>query len=102
MQIKKLQHFENIVYRVEKDDTLNSICQKFKTTPESIIFYHPNKELYEGELIIITKANKVIHVVKPLENIYTIMRKYNVSKEYIIQSNNLKTENLFIGQKIIL
>ena len=61
-----------------------------------------SKTLLKGDLLYISTQNALIYVVKPLENINTIAKKLNVTKEQLIEKNNLKSTNLFIGQKLIV
>ena len=57
---------------------------------------------YEKDNIIIKRAEGVKYNVKPLEKIEDIADKFGVSKSYIIATNNLKTDKLFIGQVILI
>ena len=52
--------------------------------------------------IIFHKSSGVKYVVKPLETIENICNKFDVDKEYIITTNNLKSTKLFVGQILII
>lgn len=51
-----------------------------------------------GDYTMVKRCSCEKHVVKPLETLETIAKKSNLSVEYIIKTNSLKTTNLFIGQ----
>lgn len=57
-----------------------------------------DKEVCENELVVLTKQTNLKHIVKPLENLDKIANKYCIAKEEIIAMNNLKGENVFVGQ----
>ena len=48
------------------------------------------------------KNSGVRYIVKPLETIDDICIKFDVDKEYIINTNNLSTTKLFVGQILII
>lgn len=48
------------------------------------------------------KQNQNYHIVKDGENIYRILKKYNITHQELIQLNNIKNDNIYIGQKLIL
>lgn len=102
MEIKLVKN-KDFIYRVEQNENLITIANKFKI-PESRIVFENNltsKELKQGDLLYISCENSHIYVVKPLDTIEKIANKFNVTKEFIIKKNNLKNNNLFIGQKLI-
>lgn len=86
-------------YRIKATDTKNNLADKFNTKIENIKNYSKNCEDV-GDFYLISKINSKTHIVKPLENLNLISKKYNISEEEIIKNNNLKTKTLFIGQKL--
>ena len=42
------------------------------------------------------------YTVEPLDNLEKISNDFNISKEEIIRINKLKTEKLFVGQRLII
>jgi len=87
----------NILYRMKKGEDVNSVANKFNTSPDKIVLKSVN-EHFEGEFVEILTSNQYSHIVKPLEDINFIAKKYNVSIEHIVKINNLKSKRLFIGQ----
>ena len=55
-----------------------------------------------NDLVVFHKNSGVKYTVKPLEKIEDICKKFSVDKEYIISTNNLKTDKLFVGQLLII
>ncbi len=51
-----------------------------------------------GDFALVEFNNGVEYVVKPLDTLQQIAKKFDVKKEDIIKINNLKSEKLFIGQ----
>ncbi len=48
------------------------------------------------------KQSQNYHIVKDCENIYRISKKYNITHQELVQLNNIKNDNIYIGQKLIL
>lgn len=51
---------------------------------------------------ILTYAGKIVHTVEPKETLYSIARIHDTTEEKIREWNALNTNNLAIGQKIIV
>lgn len=78
-------------YVVKKDDTLMGILSKgYKV--------YNTRDITTGDLIILSKPRSVRYVVKPLEKIDDIAKKFGVATQYIIEVNNLASHKLFVGQ----
>lgn len=84
---------------VEVDESnINDIMELTKT--QSFISSCNNiKNLQAGDKIIFTKP-KNYYVVKPLQSLASVAKILGVSEEVLIEKNNLKSNKLFIGQKI--
>lgn len=59
-------------------------------------------DFFENNIIIKKKDLIKPYVVKPLDTINSICNKFQINKEDLIRCNNLKTDTLFIGQKLYL
>ena len=55
-----------------------------------------------GDKIVISKISGLQYIVKPMETINDISKKFDVEKEKIIELNKLKGEKLFVGQILII
>ena len=49
-----------------------------------------------------TVKKATTHIVQPGETIYRISANYHVSQKDLIEKNNIKNNNIFVGQKLIL
>lgn len=83
---------KDFVYKIKKTDTLETLKKKFGDLDFGYI--------YAGKCIYIASTNALKYVVKPLDTLTKICEKFHVEKESIISINNLKTERLFVGQKL--
>lgn len=90
---------DNYLYRLQRDETLTDVAQRFKTSINNIEPLTVG-EIKEGEFVKIKQSNEFEHSVAPLETLKDIAEKYKVSEEEIITKNNLKIKRLFIGQKL--
>jgi len=110
-----------VSYTVEKNDTLYSIANKFGTTVDKIKKDNDlrSNTLTVGTVLIIDDIKGVSSVLEcygnssaPINNneyvvqkgdtLYGIAQKFNTTVNSIVLSNNLKNNNLFIGQKLII
>ena len=92
---------KRFIYRVEKDDDLNSIADRFHTTPISIISLNSLAEnICEGELLMIEKIDGNEYIVKPGDDFDKLSGFDSEKRREIITKN--KTDVLFVGQKIYI
>ncbi|MCL2176589.1 MAG: LysM peptidoglycan-binding domain-containing protein [Firmicutes bacterium] len=89
------------VVQVKKGDTLEAIASEYGVSVGVLIGINNLSGAYVdyGERLVIPMGGR-LHIVKPLETIYSI------AKEYSVDVNNLKaanfTEIVYIGQQIII
>ena len=62
------------------------------------IYLRPVVQNLDASVIVDGK----VHEVKPKEGLYAISKKYNVSVQNIREWNNLSSDDLRIGQKLII
>ena len=55
-----------------------------------------------GDIVLIKRKVGKQHVVAPMETLEDIANENNTTVECIVSENNLKTNKLFIGQKLWL
>jgi len=109
-QVLKLPSVDEIIYIneyiVKSGDSLYSIAKKYGITVDEI----KNKNNLKSNLLSIgqkldipTKENVTNeYVVKSGDSLYSIARKYNVTVDDIKRKNNLSSNLLSIGQKLII
>ena len=95
-------------YTVQKGDSLYSIAKKFNTSVNAIQNLNnlTNINLSVGQQLKIpsssANSSQTTYTVKSGDNLYSIARKFNTTVNSIKQKNNLKSNLLSIGQKLII
>ena len=78
-------------YIIKPKDTIMDIMSRgFKVQSLNV--------LEVGDIVILNKPKSIRYVTKPLEKMSDIAKKFGISKEYLMQVNNLNTDKLFVGQ----
>ena len=101
------------IYIVKSGDSLYSISKKFNTTVDNIKKLNnlTSNLLSIGQKLIIpnndtnnnnTINNKNEYIVKSGDSLYSIAKKYNTTVDSIKKENNLTSNLLSIGQKLII
>ena len=96
-------------YRVQSGDTLWGIARKFGITVDELKKANnlTSNALSIGQLLYIPReetkeVETEVYTVKSGDTLYGIARKYNLSVEELKKLNNLSSNNLSIGQKLIV
>lgn len=118
-----------IIYRVKSGDSLISIAKKFRVSVKSIKRWnklYKNKYIYPGQKIVIYKKVRirrpkvvpmnvkylkkllrrkvyrryVYHIVREGESLIKIAKKYGISVKQLKRMNNLKSNKIFVGQRL--
>ncbi len=111
-QVLKLPVNEEVneydLYTIVDGDSLYSIANKFNVSINDIIDYNalPTTILTVGETIKIPKkkvnGKENVYVVKPGDTLYRIANTYKVSIDDLKKVNNLTSNILTIGQKLVI
>lgn len=106
-----------VLHKVEKGETYYSIARRYNIEPKKLIEFNKRGKIFLdlGDTVRVpTKDNlslskkikltedEIIHIVGSGDNLYQISIKYNVTIPDIKLWNNLLTNNLNIGQEIII
>ena len=102
------QNFVN--YTVKKGDNLYTLARQFNTSETVIVNLNNLKSnvLNIGQVLkipIIISTNEIkdeIYTVKSGDSLYSIARKYNTTVNNLKKKNNLTSDLLSIGQKLII
>lgn len=86
------------VLTVDAEKTVDEVAALWKISKNQIVYLREN--LKKGDKIVLKNLNVRLHIVKPLETLAEIAKKYGVSKEEIIAKNNLS--KIFIGQQLFI
>ena len=89
------------VYKVERNENISSIADKFHTTKEALIAINGiSQEVSVGEFIIVQKIEGEKYIVKPTDNLLSIAHN-DKNKVFEIMSKN-KIDCVYTGQKIYI
>ena len=95
-----------ITYTVKKGDNLYTIAKKYNTSVTAISNLNnlKNNNLSIGQILKIpsTQSTSVTYTVQKGDSLYTISKKYNTTVDNIKRKNNLTSNLLSIGQKLII
>lgn len=100
MKIIECSKGDFVWVQVQIGDTLDSVCQQYSVNKNNIIRNNPSIDLYDGEMIKIVNKTTSYHIVKPMETLSIIAKKYNIDEEKLIKINNLNSKRLFVGQSL--
>ena len=94
-------------YIVKKGDSLYSIARQYNTTVDAIMKLNNlnSTSLSIGQTLKIPLGNtntETRYIVKAGDNLYNIARQYNTTVDAIRRRNNLSSNNLSIGQVLII
>ena len=94
------------VYIVKAGDSLYSIANKYNTTVSELKKLNniSSNELSIGQRIKIPtpSSSSDYYVVKSGDTLYGIANKYNTSVQDIKNLNNISSNNLYVGQKLLI
>lgn len=97
------------IYTVQKGDTLYGIANKYNTTVDKIVEYNnlPSTSLVIGQQILIpnvyTESNKYdTYIVEKGDSLYKIANEYDTTVTELMEINNLSSNLLSIGQKLLV
>ncbi len=97
-----------INYTVKKGDNLYNIAKKYNTSVSNILGLNnlSNSNLSIGQILKIPSSSEIIdkniYVVKKGDSLYSIANKYNTTVNILKNKNKLTSNNLQIGQKLII
>ncbi|MCM8759266.1 MAG: LysM peptidoglycan-binding domain-containing protein, partial [Candidatus Omnitrophica bacterium] len=94
---------------VKKGETLSSLATKYNTSIEQLKKWNniSNNKIYPGQNIIVKKyetkqRNDDTYVVKKGDTLSSISEKTKISVEKLKSYNNLESDKLYPGQKLVL
>ena len=101
----------NTNYTIKQGDTLYSIAKKYNTTVNRIkelnnlmtnnLYIGQNIKIPQNELTEIPSTT-ITYTIKPGDTLYSIARSYNTTINNIKELNNLTTDILTIGNKLLI
>lgn len=97
-------------YIVKKGDSLYSIASRYNTSVSNLIKLNNllstnltiGQELKVPNSSSVPNSSTTTYIVRSGDNLYSIARKFNTTVDSIKKKNNLKSNVLSIGQKLII
>lgn len=98
-------------YTVKAGDTLWSIARRFNTTVEDLMKYNnlSSDVITVGTVLTIptttdssANLNSSMYVVKAGDTLWNIAKRYNTTVEILMMMNNLNTDLITIGQRLMV
>lgn len=103
---EEIPSISEVTYTVKSGDNLYSIARKYNVTVSDLMNYNnlTSNLLSIGQVIRIPSntSSSTTYTVKNGDTLYSIARKYNTSVDSIKTKNNLTSNTLSIGQKLII
>lgn len=93
----------SLTYNVQPGDTLCLIAKKFRTSVASLLLNNsiPDPErLQPGQELVVTTANRILHVVNQGETLWELSKLYSVPLQDLIDHNNMAYNTIFPGQRL--
>ena len=92
-----------LLYTCVAGDTLECIANKFGITTSDILRDNPLfSSVYPGCVLYLTNLGKKRVIVAPLETLDDIAKRYNVTVDEIMKTNNLVTRKVFVGMQLLI
>ena len=94
---------KTLTYTVREGDNLYLIAKKFKTSVASLLLNNnlvDPERLRPGQILRVTTANRIVHIVNKGENLWELSKLYSVPLNKLITHNNIKYRTIFPGQRL--
>lgn len=93
------------VYTVREGDTMSGIANLFNVSINTILWANDLKRgavIHKGDTLVILPISGLQYTVKKGDTLTSVLKKYGGDKGEIIAFNNLESENLKIGEVLII
>ena len=95
------------VYIVQRGDTLSAIARRYGVTVQALMAYNSlqSTTIYVGQRLLIPVASPstpLTYVVQKGDTLYSIGRRYGVTVAQIKTANNLKSDTIYVGQRLLI
>lgn len=91
-----------IKHKIDKGNTLYSLAKRYNVSVSEISDANPETPVLKQDLFLFIPTSHKIHIVKAGETLYSISKLYVVNVEAIKKINKLSSNELSLGQELIL
>ena len=113
LKVKGVSETNNDIYFVKNGDTLYSIASRFGMSVDELKRYNNlnsnvisiGQQLFipTGQVVDdIVGTNYDTYIVKVDDNLFNIASRYGIGVDELKQINNLSTDNVFVGQQLLV
>lgn len=103
---KYIQPVTYQTYKVQRGDTISGIARKFGLTNISTLISVNDignvRQLAAGQKLKIPSMDGIIYVVKSGDSLESVVKKYGLKMNHVLDVNELSTEKLNVGQVLFL
>lgn len=89
-------YLEKELFMVEDDQSKNDFAKKINVNANNIV--SDNEQLEKGDIVLVNYKKSFIYIVKPIDTLESISKKFGKSVEEIKRKNNIRA--IFIGQQL--
>lgn len=97
---------DEAIYVVQPGDTLSAIARRFGTTVQALVEYNSlsSTTIYVGQRLLLPGQRNpdTIHLVQRGETLYRIAKRYGSTVAAIKAANNLRTDTIYVGQRLVI
>ncbi len=96
------------IHVVQRGDTLYSIARQYGCTVRALMEYNSlsSTTIYVGQRILIPVNDPtpptIVHEVQRGETLYSIAQRYATTVDYLKQLNGLTSNNIYVGQRLLV
>lgn len=96
------------VYIVQRGDTLSALARRYGVTVQALVAYNSlaSTNIYVGQRLLIpgqsTPTYPITYVVQRGDTLSKIAKRYDTTVAALMQVNNLRTETIYVGQRLTI
>lgn len=96
------------VYIVQRGDTLSALARRYGVTVQALVEYNSlsSTNIYVGQRLLIpgqsTPTYPITYVVQRGDTLSKIAQRYDTTVAALMQVNNLRTETIYVGQRLTI
>lgn len=96
------------VYIVQQGDTLSAIARRYGVTVQALVTYNSltSTTIYVGQRLLIPGQSSptypITYVVQRGDTLFKIAQRYDTTVAALMQVNNLRSETIYVGQRLVI